>query len=172
MEDFFAKQDSGDVSAAVEAKTLLKIAGRRRMREMSRTAKALKFTIPGIEKGFLMPEGDSDQEVVARGRAMCDKHEEFETEFTNLGCPKERRNELNALLDQIEAMATTKDAAQQSVVGATAGIDATLDTGMEAATVVDAIMRNFYRNDPVTLAEWRTARHIQTVGGNPPPPGP
>ena len=89
--------------------------------------------------------------------------------------PPARRTELAAILDDIEAMGQTKDAAVQETVGATAGIDQEIDEGMEAATIADAMMRNFYRDDPVTLAAWRTARHVKTVssgGGTPTPPTP
>ena len=112
-------------------------------------------------------------EVVARGREMIDVAADNAAAFTGLGMPAARRTELADILDQIEATGQTKDAAVQEKVGATAGIDQEIDEGMEAATIVDAMMRNFYRDDPVTLAQWRTARHIKTVssgGGTPTPP--
>ena len=31
----------------------------------------------------------------------------------------------------------------------------------QAVQGLDAIVRNKYRNDPVTLAEWATARHVE-----------
>jgi hypothetical protein len=47
---------------------------------------------------------------------------------------------------------------------------------MQSEVIFDAIMRNFYAED-VTLAEWRTARHVKRVRSTPtddtpPPPAP
>ena len=66
-------------------------------------------------------------------------------------------------------MSQTKDAAVQETVGATAGIDQEIDEGMDAEIVLDAIMHNVYRNDPVKLAAWISARHVHRI---PRPPTP
>ncbi len=171
MEAFIADQTSGSSSAAVAAKSLLKAAARRRMRDYARTAQAMTYDDPGIEKEFKMPAGNSDSTIIARGRQMMEVVLIKQAAFTALGMPPSRRAELIAILDDIEAKGTEKDTAEQSKVGATAGIDSEIDEGMEAATILDAIMRNFYRDDDVTLAEWRTARHIKAAssGGDEPP---
>ena len=173
MEAFFADQTSGSSSAAVAAKSLLKAAARRRMREYADTASAMTYDDPGIEKEFKMPVGNSDSTIIARGRAMMEVVLAKQAAFTALGMPPSRRTELIAILDEIEAKGMAKDTAEQEKVGATAGIESEIDEGMEAATILHAIMRNFYRDDEVTLAEWRTARHIKAAasgGGEPPTP--
>lgn len=57
---------------------------------------------------------------------------------------------------------------------ATAGIEDAITRGMDAAEVLNAIMKNVYDADPVKFAEWRTARHVkrsnQANGETPHPP--
>ena len=43
----------------------------------------------------------------------------------------------------------------------TVGIGSNLQTAFQAVQGLDAIVRNKYRNDPVTLAEWAAARHVE-----------
>jgi hypothetical protein len=46
---------------------------------------------------------------------------------------------------------------------------------MDAALILDSIMKNVSYDDPVKLAEWRTARHVRSAkraAPTPPPPPP
>jgi len=43
----------------------------------------------------------------------------------------------------------------------TTGISSNLQTAFQAVQGLDAIVHNKYRSDPVTLAEWATARHVE-----------
>ncbi len=67
---------------------------------------------------------------------------------------------------------TAKAEGQQNTVGATAGIDDRTDAGMKSAIILDAVMNNVYRDNPVKLAAWRTARHVRRANQSPPPPTP
>ena len=148
LEGHIADQTSGASTTAVVAKSLLRAAALRREKEFRQTAIALKYTIPGLDKSFKMPAHDGDMEVVARGREMIQVAADNAAAFTAFGMPPARGTELAAILDDIEAMGQTKDAAVQEKVGATAGIDQEIDEGMEAATILNAMMKNFYRDDP------------------------
>jgi len=73
----------------------------------------------------------------------------------------------------LEAAISRKAGARIEGVGATAGIDDEIERGMQAETILDSIMKNVYYDNPVKLAEWKTARHIRsskrpqnTEGGN------
>ncbi|HRI05285.1 MAG TPA: hypothetical protein PLL77_16225 [Pyrinomonadaceae bacterium] len=162
METYFAQQESGESQMATEQKSLLKVAARRRMQAFARTAKkGLSATIPGIGQAFDVPDGKNEAVLVAKGRDIVTEAAKYEAEFAALGLPKAKREELTDLLDQIEDKAMEQDSKQQEKVGASAGIDAAVDDGMEAADLADVMMRNFYADDTVTLAEWKSARHIK-----------
>ena len=74
-------------------------------------------------------------------------------------------------LDDFETAEAAQASGQQETVGATAGIGDKIDEGMKAEKILDAIMNNVYRDDPVKLAAWKTARHVKRAN-QPPPPGP
>ena len=55
-----------------------------------------------------------------------------------------------------------------------AGVEDNVGIALVALEFVDAFMENFYADDDVTLAEWRSARHIKSAKKTktpaPPPP--
>lgn len=70
-------------------------------------------------------------------------------------------NELDEDLDDINAAVASKSGANTAGVGATAGVDNEIERGMDAEIFLDALMKNVYRDNPVKLAEWKSARHVR-----------
>lgn len=172
MEVYFTEQQSGDVAVAVELKAILRGAIKRKMTPFRKTAKAMAQTDPGIDKSFLPFHSVNDATLVAIGRDYFDTHAAKEAAFTALGLPKQKRFDLAADLDSFEAALTSKATAQQGSVGATTGIDVKVESGMSAAEVADAVMKNFYFDNPEKLAEWKTARHVKRAAQADDPPTP
>lgn len=171
LETFFAQQASGEASAAVEQKSVLRAAIRRKMTAYAKTARALNLDSPGFDKLFSVPDGDNDNVLLATGRDFVTEATAHHTEFASLGKVAADAVDLTADLDAFEAAQTAKASALQDRVGATAGIDDQTDDGMKAAKILDAIMNNVYRDDPVKMAAWRTARHVKRAN-QPAPPTP
>lgn len=161
LELFFAEQTSGEREAAVEQKSVLKAAIRRKMKPYSKTARALNLNSPGFDKLFLVPDGTNEDTLIATGREFVKQALDHQTEFASLGKVKADAFDLAADLDAFEAAVTAKATAQSAGVGATAGVDQETDEGMDAEVILDAIMTNVYRDDPVKLAAWKTARHVK-----------
>ncbi|MFL6373819.1 MAG: hypothetical protein ACJ73D_04045 [Pyrinomonadaceae bacterium] len=178
METYMATQTSGDAAFAVELKSILKASARRRMLAFSRTAKALGKTNPGFEELFDMPKSDTYADVLAKGRELVGKATTHHVLFATVGIPASKATDLSDILDQLEGQINAKTVATGATVAATAGIDAQMEDGMQALDLFDAIMRNFYEDDPATLAAWKSASHIKrapkksTTPPTPPPPGP
>lgn len=172
MEAFFAEQTSGERAAAVEQKSVLKAAIRRKMKEFSKTARALNLDAPGFDKLFLVPDGKNEGDLIASAREFVKQATTHEPEFTSLGLSKNLKTQLQADIDAFDTADTAKADAQSGTVGATAGIDNSIDVGMDAEIVLDAIMNNVYRNDPVKRAAWKTARHIKRAPRPATPPTP
>src|ERR1043166_4141107 len=121
------------------------------MPEYSKAARALTFNKPGLHKVFEVPQHDADNDILNKGRNVVTEATTFHTEFASLGISPARTTELSDLLDQLENTIAAKSEAKGDEVGATAGIDTKIDEGMQAEVILDAIMTNFYRDDPVTL---------------------
>lgn len=173
LEEFFAEQTSGEASMAVEQKSVLKAAIRRKMREYSKTARALKIDAPGFDKLVQVPDGKNEGILSATGREFVEVANQHAAAFASLGLPNTRAAELAADLDALEAANVAKAQGTANTVGATAGIDQKIDEGMDAEIVLDAIMHNVYRDDPVKLAAWISARHVRRIPRpSPPPPTP
>ncbi len=172
LEIYSAQQTSGEGSAAVERKSVLRAAIRRKMTAYAKTARAINLNKPGFDEMFKVPDSDNDNLLVATGREFVAQAVANEAEFVSLGKPKTDATDLTADLDAFEAAQVAKAEANQDTVGATAGIDNETDAGMKAAKILDAIMSNVYRDNPVKLAAWRTARHIKRAPRPATPPTP
>ena len=172
LAQFFATQTSGERAAAVELKVVLRAAIRRKMTRYAKTARALNLTTPGFDKLFKVPDSNSDDMLVATGREFVEQALAHQTEFASLGIAKTLALSLTADLDALEAAQLSKVNAQGETVGATAGVENAIETGMEAEKKLDAIMTNVYYDDPVKLAQWHTARHVKSASQTPTPPTP
>ena len=157
--------------AAVEQKSVLRAAIRRKMTTYSKTARVLNLDDPGMDKMFSVPESNNDDLLIATGREFVIQHLSHKTEFESLGIQSTYADDLTADLDAFEVAQAAKASGQALTVGATAGIDDMIEEGMKAAKILDAIMRNVYPDNPVKMAAWKTARHIKRAP-KPAPPTP
>ena len=161
LENFSATQLSGASGRAVEQKSTIRAAIRRKMKRYSRTARALNIDDPGFRRLFRIPDNDSDQLLLATAREFVVEARRFPTEFAGRGIPATLANELEADINAMEAAMAAKASGKIGSVGATAGIDEQIEDGMNAERILDSIMHNVYFDNPVKLAQWRTARHIK-----------
>jgi Fe-S-cluster formation regulator IscX/YfhJ len=163
LENFTADRASGARGQAVEQKSVIRAAIRRKMTDYARTARALNIDDPGFRRLFRVPDNNNDEGLIAAAREFVEEARRFENEFASLGIAKTYADALEDDIDALEAAMTAKTSAQLEGVGATAGIDAEIDKGMDDEKVLDAIMRNVYRDNPVKLAQWMTARHVRRI---------
>ncbi len=170
LERFLTEQASGTVGQAVEQKSVLTAAIRRKMKEYSGAARALNFDDAGFRRLFRIPDDNGAQKLIAAGRAFVEEAAKHEAQFARLGLLKEDRTALTADLDDLENAAAAKSGASAEKVGATAGIDEEIGRGMEAETFLDALMKIVYRNDAVKLGAWKSARHVRRSNRTPKPP--
>lgn len=171
LDDFFAEQTSGEASEAVEQKAVLRAAIRRKMTAYAKTARAIALNKPGFSELFKVPDSNNDDLLIATGRQFVIEATANDGLFKDLGIELSFATALTADLDAFETAVAAKASGQQETAGATAGIDNEIDEGMKAEKILDAIMNNVYRDNPVKLAAWRTARHVKRAN-QPPPPGP
>lgn len=170
LNEFSAEQTSGEAAAAVEQMSVLRAAIRRKMVAYAKTARAIALSTPGFSKLFKVPDEDNDNVLLATGREFVEEANENALALVDLGKQPGDAAALTADLDAFEAALTAKAEGQQNTVGATAGIDDQTDAGMKSAKILDAIMFNVYRDNPVKLAQWKTARHVRRANQPPPPP--
>lgn len=156
-----AVQVSGDRGRAVERKSVLDAAIRRKMKRFSRTARALNFDDPGFRRLFSIPDNNNFVLLLASARAFVEEARRFAADFKRLGIPATLANELEADILAGEEALIEKAGANTETVGATADVDDQIDGAMIAATILDSIMHNVYFDDPVKIAQWTSARHVK-----------
>lgn len=161
LEDDSAAQVSGAQGRAVEQKSVLAAAIKRKMKRYSRTARALNFDDPGFRRLFRIPNDNNYQLILATAREFVEEARRFEADFKRLGIPASLADELEDDIEAFEEALGAKAGAQLETAGATAGIDGRIERAMLAAKILDPIMHNVYFDDPVKIAEWTTARHVK-----------
>lgn len=161
LENYEAKQTSGARGQAVEQKSSIVAAIRRKMKEIARNARALNINDEGFRRLFSVPDSNSDGKLLAAAREFATQAAIHKAAFLRLGMLAGFIDDLNDDIEDFEAALNRKADAQGAGVGATAGIDAEIERGMKAATIIDSMMQNVYRDNPVKLAEWTQARHVK-----------
>jgi hypothetical protein len=128
---------------------------------ITRTARAMAITMPGLNDKFRMPRNVGEQKFLAAARAIAQDAVAFKDEFIKRGLPATFLDDLNAQITEIEQTIDERNQQAGAKVSATAAIDDAVGHGMNAVRELDAIVRNTFRDDPATLAEWTSARHIE-----------
>jgi hypothetical protein len=142
------------------------------MATISRTAKALEYTINGISGMFLFQRNMSDAEMLAKARAWITQLPTYLTHFEAYGMPSTLVTDLTQLADQFEASFSSTATANADHVAATADMAAKVRQGMIKLRIADGIARNVYANNPGKLAAWLSASHVEKAPKKKTPPTP
>ncbi|HEX8179539.1 MAG TPA: hypothetical protein VF525_08350 [Pyrinomonadaceae bacterium] len=163
LEGHASKQASGQ--RAAKEGTTLKSGARAALREdleaISRTARALALTTPGLDDKFRLPRNAGEQAWLAAARSFAQDAAPLKSEFLRRGLPADFLEDLNASIAALEASINNRAQQTGTRVAATVAIDAAIDAGMNAVRELHAIVHNIFRDDPATLAEWTSASHTE-----------
>lgn len=163
MQNHAASQDSGK-RASKEGTTLVAVA-RAELREeidaIQNTARGMAHAIPGVAEKFHLPSHMRDQELLTVARAFAADAAPLKTEFVRRGMPASFLEDLAAHIETFEQSIGGREQKTGARVAATAAIDGAIERGINAVRELDAIVRNIFRNDAATLAEWTSASHTE-----------
>ena len=141
----------------------------RTLEAISRTARPMAATMPGLADKFRVPHNQSNQAVIAAARAFAAAALPLKDEFIKRGMRPDFLDDLEADIQALEEAITHKIESRGSHVASTATIDDLIERGMRALRELDPIMRNIFADDPAKLAAWlsasrveRSARHNKT----------
>lgn len=163
LETQVSTQSSG--RSTVRESTSSKAAAREELMEdieaISRTARAMSRTMPGLESRFRIPHNQSDQVLLSTARATAADALPLKAEFIRRGMPANFLEDLQADITVMEEAITLQAHGQGSHVAATAAIDREIERGMDAVHQLDPVVRNLFAADPSTLAAWSSASHVE-----------
>lgn len=161
IQNYLADIASGAVGQAVEQKSVLSLAVRRKMKEFSAAARALNIDDPGFRRLFRITDNDGVQGLIAQGRVFVEEANKHKTNFGRFGLVQADIDALDTDVLALEEAAARKLGAASEKAGAGAGIDDEIDHGMDAEIFLDAMMKVVYRNNAAKLGEWKSARHVR-----------
>ena len=125
------------------------------------TAATLAQTTPGLDDKFRMPHNLTYGNVLPTARAFAADAAPLAADFIACEMPADFLAQLNTAITAFAGATDTQSGGKGAKAKATTGISSNLQTAFQAVQGLDAIVHNKYRNDPVTLAVWATARHVE-----------
>ncbi|HEV2862474.1 MAG TPA: hypothetical protein VGX48_15785 [Pyrinomonadaceae bacterium] len=134
---------------------------RQKMEAIRRTARAMAFTLPGLEDKFRIPRGGSDQALINTARAFAQDALPLKDEFVRHELPQSFIEDLNAAIASLENSMGGQSASKGAGKSASASIDGAIERGLDAVRRLDPIIRNKFSDEPAVLAEWESARRIR-----------
>jgi hypothetical protein len=134
---------------------------RRDLEAISRTARAMAISMPGLEDKFRAPRSISDQALLALARAFAADALPLEAEFIRRGMNDDFLEDLASDIAEFEKAINRRIQNRAAQVAATAAIDPCIERGVNTVRELDAIMRNKYANNAASLAAWLSASHTQ-----------
>lgn len=152
---------AGGAKVGVSSKASVRDNLRRQMDAISRTARAMSLSTPGVENSFRLPHSKGDQALINAARAFVQDAAPLKNEFIRRELPTDFLDQLSAGITAFEQASNSKNLSTEKRVAATAAIDNAVERGMSAVRELDAIVRNKLRNDPATLAAWESASHVE-----------
>ena len=138
----------------------------RDLEAISRTARSMALTTPGLEDKFRVPHNKSNQDVLAAARAAATNALPLKAEFIRRGMPADFLEDLAADIAAMDEAITQKARGTESHIAATAAIDTEVERGMTAVRQLDAAVRNTFASDPAVLAAWSSASHVERAPRN------
>jgi hypothetical protein len=130
------------------------------MRAMNQIARSINNQLNGIADKFKLGRGGA-QATLARARAFITEATPIPTEFTSRGMPATFLADMQAAIDAADQAEGRQSIALTAQSEATSAIAVALKTLRAAMRELDAIFTAKYRQDPSTLAAWRTASHVE-----------
>ena len=163
LKQLFASQQRGhdDAERASQTKAAVRTSIRKRLEAIARTAAVHEADVVGLEKTFRLPHSNGDPSVLTAARAFADAARPIADGFVAHGMPADFLAALDADIAAFEDAIHAQSTARDAHVAAQAAIRKGVKSGMDMLRALNAIVRNQIGDDPVGVAQWRSARHIE-----------
>jgi hypothetical protein len=152
---------SGGSEGGVELRARTARELRAYLKNVTRTGRIIALDHPEVPAVFRLPRTVSYPALMAQARAITAAATPIQQSFIDAGLPATFLTELQVLLAAFENATGLKQGGGITQVLNTAALKARATLGVQAATKLDACVRNHYRNDPEMLAAWAHARRIE-----------
>lgn len=156
-------QASGLTSArqSTRSKEAARVELERDLNAITRTARSMSVTMPGLEQKFRSARDLKDQDLLTTARMFAADAQPLKAEFIKRGLPASFLDDLNDDIAAFEEALTQRTQGRETHVNATATIDDLIEQGMKIVRQLDPIMRNLFEESPGKLAAWLSASHVE-----------
>jgi hypothetical protein len=131
------------------------------LKNVTRTGRSIAIDHPDIPAVFRLPRTVSYPALLTQARAIIAAATPIQQSFIDAGLPATFLTELQVLLTAFENATGLKQGGGITQVLSTAALKARETQGVQAATKLDACIRNQHRNNPEMLAAWTHTRRIE-----------
>jgi hypothetical protein len=163
METHATTQDSSKRGAkeqvAIKRAALDNLCGQ--LEAISRTARAMSLSTPGIADKFRMPRSKGEQAILTTARSFATDIAPHKAELIRRGLGASFDEDLGEAIAALEELADSKAQKVGVSVAATAAVSKAAEQGRNAVRELEAIVLNIFRDDPAALAEWDSASHTE-----------
>jgi hypothetical protein len=128
---------------------------------MAKTARSMAYQFPGITLKFRLMHNEADIDFLSRARAFLAEADSYKEDFLRYEIEPNFMTNLQTLIDSFEQALGERGESVESHVGATANIGEQIRKGMIAVRMMDAPVKNRYKDDVGKLAQWVSARHVR-----------
>lgn len=133
----------------------------RTLQAISRTARSMRLSVPGLEEKFRFTRDLKDQDLLTTARMFATDALPLKAEFVKRGLSPDFLEELDEDIEAFENSLTRRTQVTTTHITATATIDDLIERGMGIVRELDAIMRNLYEGNPGKLAAWLSASRVE-----------
>jgi hypothetical protein len=140
------------------------------LQAISRTARSMALSMPGIEEKFRHPRELKDQDLLTIARRIAAEALPLKAEFVKRGLGPNFLEDLDDDIQAFEEALTRRTQGAATHVNATAAIDDLIERGIRLVRELDAIMRNIYEDNAGKLAAWLSASRVERAPRRTPQP--
>ena len=128
------------------------------------TANTVALDRPDVKGIFSLPDTDrSDATLIATARNYADSLAPLVNLFIEYKLPANTINELRSKADSLEHYIALQTDGLSTRANSNAAIEETLQRLAELIERLDTIVRNTFRDDPITLSAWERARRLESA---------
>lgn len=131
------------------------------METISRTARSMSRSFPGVEEKFRLPSKRDGETWIATARGFTIDAEPLSEEFVSRGMLPDFIDDLKARILVVAQAAEGQSKAWAARVKSTANVVEETRQGLEAVRELDAIVRNVYASNEAELTAWESASHVE-----------
>ena len=146
------------------------------MEAMSRTARSMSRTFPGVAEKFRLPSRNDGETWLATARGFSTDAVPLNDEFVRRGMAPDFVDDLKARILAVEQAAAGQTQAWAGRVTSTASLAEAAQQGFEAVRELTPIVLNIYEGNDAERVAWESASHVERAPRHAeeeePPPAP